>query len=91
MEFEWDEAKSEWTYRQRGFGFDYVARMFDGPVLEAVDARRVYGEVRVQAIGQVGNDILFVTYTDRDGIRRIISARRASRKERNLWQSFVNP
>ncbi|MEJ0050817.1 MAG: BrnT family toxin [Methylovirgula sp.] len=40
----------------------------------------------------MGEDILFVTYTDRNGeIRRIISARKANRKERLLWQSFVNP
>ncbi len=91
MDFEWDEAKSEQTFRQRGFGFDYAARIFDGPVLEAADTRFSYGEARIQAIGQIGDDILFVTYTDRDGIRRIISARKANRKERLLWQSSVNP
>ena len=53
------------------------------------DERRDYGEVRVQAIGQVGEDVLFVVYTDRDTARHIISARLASRKERTLWQSFA--
>jgi len=93
MEFEWDEAKSEQNLCQRGFGFDYAALLFDSPVLETIDNRRDYGEIRVQAIGQVGEDILFVTYTDRSNrkSRRIISARKANRKERLLWQSFVNP
>ena len=92
MDFEWDEAKSEQNLRQRGFGFDYAACLFEGPVLETIDSRCDYGEIRIQAIGQVGEDILFVTYTDRNGeSRRIISARKANRKERLLWQSFVNP
>jgi len=74
MDFEWDEAKSEHNLRQRGLGFDYEARIFEGPVFEAANTRRVYGETRVQAIGQVNENIFFVTYTDRNGIRRIISA-----------------
>ena len=89
MLFEWDEAKSRRTLEERGFGFEYAARIFLGPTLERQDDRREYGEIRVQAIGQVSDDILFVVYTDRDDIRHIISARLASRKERRLWQSFA--
>jgi uncharacterized DUF497 family protein len=91
MEFEWDEAKSAQNLRQRGFGFDYAACVFDGPTIEAVDGRRAYGELRIRAIGQVDENVLVVIYTDRNKIRRIISARKASRRERQLWQSFANP
>jgi hypothetical protein len=89
MLFEWDEAKSPLTLSERGFGFDYAARIFLHPTLEQQDARRDYGEVRMQAIGQVGKDVLFVVYTDRGNARHIISARLASRKERKAWQSFA--
>jgi uncharacterized DUF497 family protein len=89
MLFEWDGAKSGRNFRERGFGFDYAARTFLGPTLEQPDERRDYGEVRIQAIGQVGEDVLFVVYTDRNTARHIISARLASRKERKLWHSFV--
>jgi uncharacterized DUF497 family protein len=75
--------------RERGFGFDYAARIFLGPTLERHDKRRDYGEVRMQAIGQVGKDVLFVVYTDRGDVRHIISARLASRKERKLWLPFA--
>jgi len=85
MLFEWDGAKSGRNFRERGFGFDYAARIFLGPTLEQPDERRDYGEVRIQAIGQVGEDVLFVVYT----ARHIISARLTSRKERKLWHSFV--
>jgi uncharacterized DUF497 family protein len=89
MIFEWDEAKSRRTLDERGFSFEYAARIFLAPTLERSDDRREYGEVRIQAIGRVGDDILFVVYTDRGDIRHIISARLANRKERRLWQSFA--
>lgn len=89
MLFELDEAKSWRTLNERGFGFDYAARMFLGPTLERPDDRRDYGEIRIQAIGQVNDDILFIVYTDRASSRHIISARLANRKERQLWLSFA--
>jgi uncharacterized DUF497 family protein len=89
MLFEWDEAKSRRTLSERGFGFDYAARIFLGPTLEKQDDRRDYGEVRMQAIGEVAGDVLFVAYTDRSDARNVISARLANRKERRLWHSFA--
>ena len=89
MLFEWDAAKSERNFRERGFGFDYAAGIFADLTLERQDERRDYGEIRMQAIGHIGNDVLFVVYTDREDTRHIISARRASRKERRLWHAFA--
>jgi uncharacterized protein len=89
MIFEWDEAKSFRTRRERGFGFDYAASIFMSLTLEKRDDRRDYGEIRMQEIGRAGDDILLVVYTDRDDKRHIISARLASRKERRLWLSFA--
>ena len=79
MHFDWDEAKSQRTLEERGFSFEYAARIFLGPTLERQDHRLFndfdslsespvifeHGEVRVQAIGQAAGDILFVVYTDR--------------------------
>ena len=42
----------------------HAAAIFIGPTLEAEDNRRDYGEVRVQAIGNAGDDILSVVYSD---------------------------
>lgn len=90
MEFEWDDAKSEWTRRERGIDFAMAARIFEMPVQTTLDDRRDYGEERIIAIGgEVGDMVLVVVYTDRDGVRRIISARQASRKERETWRLFA--
>ena len=61
--------------------------VFLGRTIEVVDDRYDYGEVRVKAIGEVEGDVLVVAYTDRNGFRRIISARDANSKERALWLS----
>jgi uncharacterized protein len=91
MEFEWDEEKHHRNCRERGFGFDFAALIFDGAVIEKRDIRKDYGEPRVLALGEAEGVVLAVTYTDREDVRRIISARRASKKERALWQSFARP
>jgi uncharacterized DUF497 family protein len=58
------------------------------PPLQRHEAGRTdYGETRLKALGQVGPDILVVIYTCRGDVVRIISARRANRKERAQWLS----
>lgn len=84
--FEWDAAKSAANLRARGFDFAYAALIFDGPTLEMDDDRADYGERRIQAIGRAGDDVLFVVYTWRADVRRIISARRANRRERDAYR-----
>jgi uncharacterized DUF497 family protein len=87
MEFEWDQAKHAKTLHERGFGFDDAARIFARPVLIWEDARRDYGEVRFRAVGETAGDVLHVAFTWRGNALRIISVRRASRKEAQLWLS----
>lgn len=87
MDIEFDPSKNAKNEAERGFGFAFAARVFLGRTVEAVDERRAYGEVRMRAIGEVEGDLLVVVYTDRDGVRRIISARDANKRERALWHS----
>jgi uncharacterized DUF497 family protein len=87
MDFEWDPAKSERNRAQRDLPFDLAIEMFDGPIIEQTDRRQDYGEVRMQAVGAVGGLILLCVYTDRDTARRIISLRRANRRERDAYRA----
>ena len=89
MEFEWDNAKSERNRRERGFDFATAALIFEGPVQTTIDDRRDYREHRIIAIGEIDGEVLVVVYTDRGQVRRIISARRANRKERETWRLFA--
>ena len=87
VEFEWDDAKHAKNLRERGIGFDDGARIFDGPVLIWQDTRRKYGENRFRAVGQSEGDILHVVFTWRRDRMRLISVRKANRKESRTWRS----
>ncbi len=81
----YDPDKSERCLRERGFDFDFAARIFLGPTVEREDDRRDYGEVRMVAIGMVEGRTLTVVYTDRDAMRWIISARVSEPRERRIY------
>jgi uncharacterized DUF497 family protein len=84
VEFEWDGAKAESNVAEHGVDFDTAAEIFEDPNrLVIIDRRRVYGERRYQAIAASHGRIFFVAYTIRGkNVYRIISARRATRRER---------
>jgi len=84
--FEWDEAKAKANERKHGVRFDIAIRVFADPYALTEQDRIEGGELRWQTIGAVGGFVvLMVAHTVRDEgedeIIRIISARRAVRKE----------
>lgn len=89
IEYDWDEAKNERNLTERELSYDLAILMFELPVVQFLDDRRDYGELRMRAIGLVGNLFLHCVYTDRADVRRIISLRRANRKERDVYRSKV--
>ena len=90
VRFEWHALKSELNLTRRGFDFEFATLVFDGKVVEWEDQRADYGEQRVVAVGMADGWLLTVVYTDRfvaGGVsRRIISARRSSRRERERYE-----
>jgi uncharacterized protein len=87
MDFEWDRAKSRRNEVERGLPFELSVFLFDGPTVERVDDRRSYGELRIRALGRVGDVTLHCVYTQRGEVRRIISLRYANRKERDAYRA----
>lgn len=85
LEFEWDPAKSEATFADRGIDFAFAVRVFQGPVLETVADRE--GEARVRAVGEIDGVFYTVIYTVREGRYRIISARRAWKNEQREFRA----
>jgi len=82
VEFEWDEAKSDACYAERGFDFAYVVRVFLDPhrIVER-DERFDYGETRYRVFGMIEGRLYVVVVTPRSTGLRLISARKANRKE----------
>ena len=86
MEFEWHEAKNQANIRKHGVSFETARRIFRSTVLTWLDVRRDYGEDRYISIGRIGPAArIVVAYTNRAGRIRLISARPASRKERQAY------
>jgi uncharacterized DUF497 family protein len=82
MEFEWDDVKSERCLRERGFDFATVVTAFLDParIIED-DLRFEYGEPRFRLYGRVEGRLFVIAFTLRSGVHRIISARKANRRE----------
>ena len=72
MKFEWDEAKSDACFRERGFDFAYAASAFADPNrLVRQDTRYSYGEVRYQLTGNIERRLYVLVFTQRKDVMRI--------------------
>ena len=81
-EFEWDDVKNSACFTSRGFDFAYAVRAFFAPRRIVVQDRRWdYGEDRYRLTGMIDGRANVVVYTARGSAIRIISARKANRKE----------
>jgi uncharacterized DUF497 family protein len=92
LRFEWDPAKARSNRGKHHVSFDDAMLVFEDPyALFERDVACPADEVRWQALGLAGGVILLlVVHTAReeggDEVIRLISARRATRKERNRYE-----
>ncbi len=86
LRFEWNKSKARDNYDKHGVGFELAKKVFKDPfAVEFLDDRQDYGEDRYVIIGIVDGLILYVAYTERKDVIRIISARRATKHEREIY------
>jgi uncharacterized DUF497 family protein len=84
--FEWDDEKAARNIRDHGVAFEQAATAFsDKFAVEWIDEREDYGEERSVILGMTGGQLLYVAYTERGTNLRIISARRATRHEQDIY------
>ncbi len=89
MEFEWDENKNRTNIAKHGIDFQTAKEVFkDQERIKAEDNRFDYGEKRWISIGKAFNLILVIVYMIRNTKTRIISARIASKKEREQYNKL---
>ena len=85
FKFQWDKKKNAINKQKHGVAFEDAAFAFlDENAIDIPDHSHSADEDRRIAIGKV-KEILFVVYVERGEKNRIISARRASPKERRLY------
>jgi uncharacterized protein len=90
MKFEWDAIKNQNNIIKHGIRFEDACKIFDNFTFDAIDNRFDYGEQRIISIG-IFDKIAFLTvvHTDRFGVSRIISARKANKKERERYEKEI--
>ena len=86
--FVWDSNKAATNLRQHGIPFEQAAEAFFDPFLKLVDASR-HGEARDAILGMDTRwNLLFVVHIElEDDAIRIISARKATRRERGYYEA----
>ena len=86
MEIEFDAAKSERNLRERGLAFERAADFDFETALYREDRRREYGERRIRALGYIEDRLYALVYTIRGEALRVISLRRANRREVRAYE-----
>jgi uncharacterized protein len=82
VKFEWNEAKAKANLTKHGINFTDAARIFDDHAAShVIDDSVEYGEERMKAVGIVDGAVLVVVYAERGERIRLISARKATRRE----------
>ena len=84
--FDWDERKRRRNLAEHGIDFLEVLSVFDASHrVEFEDTRKDYGERRHVILCPLEGRLFHVTYTVRGSNRRIISARKANRREQRIY------
>jgi uncharacterized DUF497 family protein len=91
LKFEWDSRKARSNLSKHGIGFEEASTIFgDFLSLTIPDPDHSITERRYITMGRAFNGkLLVVVHTDRSDNIRIISARRASRRERRFYEQGV--
>jgi uncharacterized protein len=94
MRIDWDPNKSRTNRRKHGISFETASLVFEDPNQLSIQDRYEGGEERWQTMGLVnGIAVLIVAHTVNDdegeGIIRIISARKATPRERQRYHEGI--
>jgi uncharacterized DUF497 family protein len=87
MKIIFDEAKDSASLSKHGLSLSEAKKLEWDDALIWQDVRRDYGEMRMIALGVIGERLYCVVYVDREEVRRIISLRKANNKEQIFYVS----
>lgn len=88
MEFEWDTNKATVNLSKHSVSFDEAKTVFQDPFYVVFDdPDHSFEEDRCVAIGQSAHGrLLFLSYTERENVVRLISARKTTHSEREIYE-----
>ena len=86
----WDETKRLSNIQEHGLDFIGCEVVFDGPITTREDDRLYYGEQRINLLGWLANQVIHMTYTEREDDFHVISLRKATKYEAREYFSHVH-
>lgn len=88
LEFVWDPAKAALNLRKHGISFPEATTTFADPNSHTIsDSDHSGAEERLVLLGvSTRARLLIVVHTERGDVIRLISARKATRKERTIYE-----
>lgn len=88
MDCEWDKEKAASNFDKHGVSFEEGATVFNDPLyVDFYDPDHSVDEHRYIIIGQSNEGrLLIVSYTERDEVVRLISAREVTSSERRAYE-----
>jgi len=88
MSFEYDPAKAAANLKKHGVSFADAEGVLSDPLAVTIEDITAAGEARFVTVGLgSAGEILVVVYTEREGRFRLISARRATPRERRNYEA----
>ena len=90
MRFEWDEAKRWLNLKRHGIDFVEVEKVLAGETITFLDDRFDYGEMRLLTFGLLNERVVAIAHTETDEVIRVISVRKASKNEENIYFREIN-
>lgn len=88
MEYEWNEYKRAVNITQHGVDFKDIESFDWATCLSILDTR--FEEPRYAALGLIGKRLYFVAYTIRVTNIRIISMRKANKREIRKYEDYLS-
>ena len=89
MQFTWSERKRASNLKDHGLDFVDAPSVFNGFTFTYEDSRFGYGEQRFETLGLLAGVPVSIVHTETDDEIRIISFRKATKREANLYFSQV--
>ena len=87
MEFEWDGGNLLKSLAKHGINREQSEQVFLSRYVLEIDESHSSGEIRFKLVGKAGpGKILYIVFTTRANKIRIISARTADKRERDLYE-----
>ena len=85
MQIDYDPVKNARNIEKHGVSFDCVVDFRFDTAIKQIDTRKDYGELRVNALGYLGDRLHVLTFVAIEGGVRVISFRKANRREQTSY------